>query len=134
MTTNKDISNAAAALGRKGGSVKSQAKTETARENGAKGGRPALVTYQHPDKRILIGYLGNRAFAGFRFADTGNLECVCLDADAAKIEEISEAWYDDEAPMSRMQKSGRMMQWIDAQMIPGDAAPSFVAAARQYCG
>ena len=133
MTNTKDISNAAATLGRKGGSVRSQAKTETARENGAKGGRPALVTYQHPDKQILIGHLGDRAFAGFRFADTGKLECVRLDADAAKIEEISDAWYDDDAPMSRMQKSVRMMQWIDAQMIPGFAAPSFISAARKYC-
>jgi len=39
MTTN-DISNAAAALGRKGGSARTKAKTEAARSNGAKGGRP----------------------------------------------------------------------------------------------
>ena len=34
------ISSAAATLGRKGGSVKSEKKTAAARENGKKGGRP----------------------------------------------------------------------------------------------
>jgi hypothetical protein len=42
MKTTTEISTAAAALGRKGGSVKSEAKTTTARANGAKGGRPNL--------------------------------------------------------------------------------------------
>ena len=42
MTTNTEISTAAAALGRKGGSAKSEAKASTARANGAKGGRPTL--------------------------------------------------------------------------------------------
>jgi hypothetical protein len=48
MTTNKEISNAAAALGRKGGSAKSEAKTAAVRANGAKGGRPGMysVTYR----------------------------------------------------------------------------------------
>jgi len=35
-----DISTAAAAMGRKGGSVKSEAKAAAVRENGKKGGRP----------------------------------------------------------------------------------------------
>lgn len=35
-----DSSMAAAALGRKGGQAKSAAKTQAARQNGAKGGRP----------------------------------------------------------------------------------------------
>ena len=35
-----DITNAAAALGRKGGSVKSERKAAASRENGKKGGRP----------------------------------------------------------------------------------------------
>jgi hypothetical protein len=35
-----EINKAAAAMGRKGGSVKSEAKAEAARENGIKGGRP----------------------------------------------------------------------------------------------
>jgi len=39
MTTN-DISTAAAALGRKGGSARTEAKIHAARSNGAKGGRP----------------------------------------------------------------------------------------------
>lgn len=41
MTTTTDITSAAAALGRKGGSAKSEAKTAAVRANGAKGGRPA---------------------------------------------------------------------------------------------
>jgi hypothetical protein len=42
---NTEISNAAAALGRKGGAAKSEAKTTTARTNGAKGGRPTVSAY-----------------------------------------------------------------------------------------
>lgn len=37
---NNDLSTAAAALGRKGGSARSEAKTAAVRENGRKGGRP----------------------------------------------------------------------------------------------
>ena len=37
-----DISAAAAALGRKGGKAKSEAKARAARENGRKGGRPRI--------------------------------------------------------------------------------------------
>ena len=44
MNPNKDISNAAAALGRKGGSAKSEAKTAAVRANGAKGGRPGMYS------------------------------------------------------------------------------------------
>ena len=44
MTTNTEITTAAATLGRKGGAVKSEAKTTTARANGAKGGRPRQDT------------------------------------------------------------------------------------------
>lgn len=36
-----DLSRAAAAMGRKGGTAKSDAKAATARANGKKGGRPA---------------------------------------------------------------------------------------------
>lgn len=41
--TNK-LNEAAVALGRRGGKKKSEAKTETARENGRLGGRPSLRT------------------------------------------------------------------------------------------
>ena len=44
MSTNKEISNAAAALGRKGGSVSSEAKSIAARRNAALGGREAGYT------------------------------------------------------------------------------------------
>jgi len=44
MNKNTDISQAAAALGRKGGLSKSDAKTAAVRANGALGGRP--VTYR----------------------------------------------------------------------------------------
>jgi len=37
-----DISKAAAAMGRKGGSSKSKAKADAAKANGAKGGRPPI--------------------------------------------------------------------------------------------
>jgi hypothetical protein len=40
IITSNDLSNAAAALGRKGGAVKSERKTAAVRENGKKGGRP----------------------------------------------------------------------------------------------
>ena len=39
-----DLSRAAAALGRKGGSVKSAHKAASSRENGKKGGRPRKKT------------------------------------------------------------------------------------------
>ena len=43
-----EISQAAAAMGRKGGSAKSEAKTAAVRANGAKGGRPkSPVSYTH---------------------------------------------------------------------------------------
>jgi hypothetical protein len=42
MTTTTDISTAAAALGRKGGQAKTEAKAAAVRANGAKGGRPAF--------------------------------------------------------------------------------------------
>lgn len=45
MSTNKYIRNAAAALGRKGGSSTSKAKANAARANGAKGGRPPYVWF-----------------------------------------------------------------------------------------
>jgi hypothetical protein len=40
MSPDMDISKAAAALGKKGGSVKSERKANAVRENGKKGGRP----------------------------------------------------------------------------------------------
>ena len=40
--TDVKISEAAAALGRKGGSVKSEKKAKASRENGKKGGRPRI--------------------------------------------------------------------------------------------
>jgi hypothetical protein len=40
MKEQSEISKAAALLGRKGGSVKSEKKTKSCRENGKKGGRP----------------------------------------------------------------------------------------------
>lgn len=44
-----DISKAAAAMGRKGGSAKSEAKTSAARSNGAKGGRKAAFYVVRPN-------------------------------------------------------------------------------------
>lgn len=42
MTTTTDITSAAAALGRKGGQAKTDAKAAAVRANGSKGGRPAF--------------------------------------------------------------------------------------------
>ena len=42
-TNSNEISAAAAALGRKGGSVKSERKTASSAANGKKGGRPAVM-------------------------------------------------------------------------------------------
>ena len=40
MDTRDEVSRAAAIMGKKGGSVKSEKKARAARENGKKGGRP----------------------------------------------------------------------------------------------
>lgn len=45
MDNDKSLTEAASKLGRKGGSVKSKAKAEAARTNGAKGGRPSFWTW-----------------------------------------------------------------------------------------
>jgi hypothetical protein len=46
MTRTNTTSRAAAALGRKGGKAKSEAKAAAARANGAKGGRPRRADYE----------------------------------------------------------------------------------------
>lgn len=46
MSQDQDLSQAAAILGRKGGSVRSEAKTRAVRENGRRGGRPRKVDYE----------------------------------------------------------------------------------------
>lgn len=45
-----ELSKAAAALGRKGGKVKTAAKAKAARENGRKGGRPKMTTKNDDEK------------------------------------------------------------------------------------
>ncbi len=45
-----EISKAAAAMGRKGGAVKSEAKADAARANGKKGGRPRKQTVEKRDE------------------------------------------------------------------------------------
>jgi hypothetical protein len=45
-----DISKAAAAMGRKGGSSKSKAKADAAKANGKKGGRPRKHATSNPRK------------------------------------------------------------------------------------
>ena len=62
MTTNTEISTAAAALGRKGGSAKSEAKTTTARANGAKGGRPNL--FKQAQERLADTNVEVKRFRG----------------------------------------------------------------------
>lgn len=47
-TKNKELSQAAAALGRKGGAKKSAAKSAASRENGKKGGRPRIYLIEEP--------------------------------------------------------------------------------------
>ena len=53
MTTTTEISNAAAALGRKGGSAKSEAKTSAVRANGTLGGRPCYGVESSDSKRVI---------------------------------------------------------------------------------
>jgi hypothetical protein len=50
-----DITKAAAALGHKGGSVKSDAKTKASRENGKRGGRPKLYKHVDADGKVHQG-------------------------------------------------------------------------------
>jgi hypothetical protein len=53
------ISKAAAALGRKGGSVKSERKAKSSAENGKKGGRPAGVNVTMIDGEIIRATIKN---------------------------------------------------------------------------
>lgn len=48
MSTQSEISQAAAALGRKGGSTKTAAKAKSSRANGALGGRPKFQWHPAP--------------------------------------------------------------------------------------
>lgn len=50
----KEISEAAATLGRKGGSAKTPAKVAASRENGKKGGKPRNITINMEDAGIPI--------------------------------------------------------------------------------
>lgn len=52
MTTPTDIQSAAATLGRKGGSKKSEAKKSAAQNNGALGGRPRVATFRRIAERL----------------------------------------------------------------------------------
>lgn len=67
-----DISKAAAALGRKGGAARSEAKTAAVRANGAKGGRPSLerdgliVAIMQAKPQLVR--LGNLAMGGHKGA------------------------------------------------------------------
>jgi hypothetical protein len=54
MTT-KNISAAAAALGRKGGQARTDAKAAASRANGAKGGRPRHARYRIGDGVLYAG-------------------------------------------------------------------------------
>jgi hypothetical protein len=54
MTTTTEISTAAAALGRKGGSAKSEAKTTAVRANGALGGRPKAIPTLWTDEGLPV--------------------------------------------------------------------------------
>jgi hypothetical protein len=49
----KEISKAAATMGRKGGAVKGGAKASAARENGAKGGRPRKYIPTHEANPVI---------------------------------------------------------------------------------
>lgn len=85
---NTDISQAAAALGRKGGSVKSEAKASAVRANGALGGRP--VEYRQFNAYGFLRvkrwdserreYVQIGSYAG---ADAVKLAEACIAADKA---------------------------------------------------
>jgi hypothetical protein len=60
----RNLSRAAAALGRRGGAARSKAKTEASRRNGAKGGRPVLtVSVGAPGAQVEVH--ADAALVGF---------------------------------------------------------------------
>lgn len=72
-----DLHNAAATLGRKGGSVKSERKAAAARENGRKGGRPATKkVLANLEPGLIVRYSGHyQAIASeYRDDQTGEIE------------------------------------------------------------
>lgn len=64
MNENDNISAAASAMGRKGGKARSASKTEAARKNGAKGGRPRHRWFiLHRPGNVWSTFEGDRAAA-----------------------------------------------------------------------
>lgn len=55
-----NLTNAAAALGRKGGAAKSEAKAQAARKNGRKGGRPRLARRLEYQIKFQTGAAGSK--------------------------------------------------------------------------
>lgn len=80
-----DISTAAAALGRKGGKMKTAAKSEAARENGRKGGRPRVWSFRDP----FAGWLSEK---GKSLADAISRAYE----DVPETERPEYVWYENE--------------------------------------
>lgn len=91
MNTDKAISQAAAALGRKGGKSTSESKRVAARENGKRGGRPKMhiVTIRYP--RNAETMTGWRKFER-RFSNTENALSWARDRDHQIDEERGNRW------------------------------------------
>ena len=76
-----DSSKAAAALGRKGGAARSEAKTAAVRANGAKGGRPSLdrdsLIVAIIQAKPQLARIGNLAMGGSKGAIKQLAEQAC---------------------------------------------------------
>jgi hypothetical protein len=80
-----ELSKAAAALGRKGGKVKSEAKSAAARENGKRGGRPSIpfdpVTGEYLEHHNLAKTGRTSAYEGRARMGFHNLYVIRRDND-----------------------------------------------------
>lgn len=111
-----NISEAAAALGRKGGKAKSEAKTKAARENGKKGGRPRIYgnILTNRDSIEARGYILTQTAAGKlvrsepfkeRVYSINGVDCILMDSQSTAsgsvlhffaledIERNEQGWY-----------------------------------------
>lgn len=78
---------AAATLGRRGGSVKSEAKAATSRENGARGGRPAKMIY-----RVDVDIMESKKFSS-KHAAAEYARGFDWIATIFKLDETRDDWY-----------------------------------------
>ena len=85
MTTDTDITNAASALGRKGGKARTEAKQAASRNNGKRGGRPR--------KMLLPVGMRVEVWTGWKMEpaqtkNTGNVVDASQDTAIIKLDEL----------------------------------------------